>query len=361
MDLSHYTEEQLVYYLQQTEDPVVKQQYYLALEKHEPILIENKDRFVLFPIQYQDIWDSYKKTLGSFWTTNEVSLTDDVIQWRDNTRIDEGTKHFIKQILAFFAAADGIVNENLASRFFNEVQVPEIRAFYGFQIAIENIHNEQYSELIDTYIESSSEKEYLLKAIDNIPSIKQKANWALKWLNSERPFNQRLIAFACVEAIMFSGAFCAIYWIKKRGLLPGLCMSNELISRDEAAHAEFATLLYSKYLKYKAPESVVLSIVTEAVDLEINFITESIPCHLIGMRSDNMAQYIKFIADRLLQQLGLSPYYNVKNPFDWMDRISMDNKTNFFERRVTEYSRAGFSSKSNIKNEPSQLTILDDF
>ena len=288
-------------------------------------------------------------------------MADDVIQWRDPNRIDEDTKTFLKQILAFFAAADGIVNENLASRFFKEVQIPEIRCFYGFQIAIENIHNEQYSELIDTYIESKQEKEYLLKAIETIPTIKQKAEWALKWLDSERPFNQRLIAFACVEAIMFSGAFCAIYWIKKRGLLPGLCMSNELISRDEGLHAEFAGLLYRKYLKYKVPDAIVLEIVTEAVNLEIKFITESIPCSLIGMKSNSMAQYIKFVADRLLQQLELSPYYNVKNPFDWMDRISMDNKTNFFERRVTEYSRAGFSANSASINQHEPLVVVSDF
>jgi ribonucleotide reductase beta subunit family protein with ferritin-like domain len=359
--LNRHTEEDLAHYYQQTGDPVVKNLYLLALEKFEPLLTENKDRFVLFPIQYEDIWSYYLRALGSFWTPKEITLSDDVLQWKDPSRLDEDTKFFVKRILAFFAAADGIVNENLASRFFSEVQVPEVRSFYGFQIAIENIHNEVYSLLIDTYIELKQEKEHLLKAIETIPCIKKMADWSLKWLNSDRPFSERLIAFACVEAIMFSGPFCAIYWLKKRNLLPGLCMSNELISRDEALHAEFACLLHH-HLKYKASETTILDVVIEAVNLEINFINDSIPCRLIGMNSDSMTQYIKFIADRLLTQLGCQTFYNVKNPFDWMDMISMDNKTNFFEKRVSEYSRARFTSSNvnSVKTED-KIQLLDNF
>ena len=361
LNLDVYTEEQLVYYLQKTEDPNIKNMYARALEKYEPILAENRDRFVIFPIQYERIWEHYQTALGSFWTVKDVSLTDDVSQWRDPTLIDEQTKRYIKYILAFFAAADGIVNENLASRFFSEVQIPEARAFYGFQIAMENIHGEMYSLLLDAFIEQKAEKNHLFRAIETVPSIKKMADWSMKWLKADKPFNQRIIAFACVESILFSGPFCAIYWLKKRNILPGLCKSNELISRDEGQHGEFACSLNME-LKYKASSKIVIEIVTEAVNLEIEFINEALPCRLIGMNSESMTQYIKFIADRLLLMLGCQVYYNAKNPFDWMDLICMDNKANFFEMRPTEYSRAGFTS-TNVKeiatNE--KISILDDF
>lgn len=358
-DIEKYSEEELVYHLKATKDPVIQCLYRKALEKYEPILTENSDRFVIFPISDQDIWKYYKDALASFWITNEISLTDDVLQWRSNDgRIDEGTKQFIKQILAFFACADGIVNENLASNFFSEIQIPEGRAFYGFQIMIENIHGEMYSLLIDSYIELQSEKNHLFNSIHSIPSVKKMGQWALKWINRDRPFSERLIAFACVEAIMFSGPFAAIYWIKRTGLLPGLCHANELISRDEALHAQFACLLNSK-LKYPAPDQTIIEIVREAVDLEIEFIVESIPCRLVGMNSDLMTQYIKFVADRLLVQLGVDKIYNVTNPFSFMDLISVDSKTNFFERRSGEYSKPGFTSSGEIKKNTIQL--LDDF
>jgi len=361
VNLASYTEEQLVHYLQQTDDPQMKNLYSLALERHEPLLKEDHGRYVLFPIQYPDIWSFYEKAVGSFWTVREVSLADDIVQWKNPDVIDDDTKHFIKNILAFFASFDAIVGENLAMNFYNIVQIPEIRCFYGFQIAIEHVHNEMYSLMIDAYIDLKQEKDHLFNAMTTIPIIKKMADWALKWLRSEVPFNQRIVAFACIEAIMFSGAFCSIFWLKKKNILPGLCTSNEFISRDEGLHAEFASLIYSK-LKYKASDRRILDIVIDAVNLQMEFINETIPCRLIGMNSESMSQYIKFVADRLLVQLGCDPFYNVKNPFDWMDLISMENKTNFFEKRVSEYSRAKFtSSNKSPSHNDDRIDILQEF
>ena len=355
--LEQYTEEQLVYYLGQTVDPAVKRYYQLGLEKHEPILKDNPDRYVLFPIQNHDIWSYYQRALASFWTSADVSLAEDVLQWKSDV-IDDGTRSFVKQILGFFSQFDLIINQNLAANFMTEVQVVEAQFFYGFQIAIENIHSQQYSELIDTYIELPTEKDHLFRSIETMPCVREMAQWAFKWMNRDRPFCERLIAFACVEAIMFSGPFAAIYWLKQSGLLPGLSMANELISRDEGLHAEFACLLNS-LLKYPASPDVIIEIVKEATSLEINFINESIPCRLIGMNSDLMSQYIKFVADRLLVQLGVYKIYNVSNPFSFMDLISVDNKTNFFERRVSDYSKSGFTAEGQVKRQVTKL--LDNF
>lgn len=360
MSLEHYTEQQLVNFLQSTKDPVAQNMYSMQLQKFEPILIEDKSRFVLYPIVYQQAWEYYERALASFWTAQEISLSEDKLQWLDSDRINSDTKHFIKYILAFFAGVDGIVNENLASRFYNEIQITEIRCFYGFQIAIENIHNEVYSTLIDSYIEQASEKQFLLNAIETIPCIQKMADWSLKWMASDKPFNQRVIAFACVEGLLFSGPFCAIYWLKTTNVLPGLCFANELISADESLHLEFACHIHS-LLKYPASEKIIIEIVTEVVDLEIEFINESIPCKLIGMNADSMATYVKYIADRLLSQLGCKEFYNVENPFDWMDLISMQNKTNMFEKRVAEYSKAGFTKSKSDTNDKSKITLVDNF
>jgi ribonucleoside-diphosphate reductase subunit M2 len=291
----------------------------------------------MFPIQDQEIWQMYKKQIDCFWRAEEIDLSKDVVQW---DKLDEKEKYFISMILAFFAASDGIVLENLASRFMGEVQLSEARAFYGFQIAMENIHSETYSLLIDTYIKDREEKQTLFKAIDNFPCIKKKADWAIKWINDKRSsFATRLIAFACIEGIFFSGAFCSIFWLKKRGIMPGLTFSNELISRDEALHTEFAILLYSKLSK-KVSKSRINEILKEAVEIEKEFICDALPCRLIGMNSDLMCQYIEFVADRLSVQLGNDKIYNAKNPFDFMEMISIEGKTNFFEKRVAEYSLA---------------------
>lgn len=303
----------------------------------EPLLAADDNRFVMFPIKHNDIWEMYKKQVDCFWRAEEIDLTKDLKDW-DSLSQDE--KHFISMILAFFAASDGIVLENLAMRFMNDVQVSEARAFYGFQIAIENIHNETYSLLIETYIKNSEEKNRLFNAIEYFPSIKKKSDWAQKWIHDNRSsFATRLIAFACVEGIFFSGAFCSIFWIKKRGLLPGLTFSNELISRDEALHCEFAVLLYSKLLK-KMNKARVHEIIKEAVEIEIEFICEALPCRLIGMNSQMMTQYIQFVADRLSLQLGYDKIYNVTNCFDFMELISLDSKSNFFEKRVSDYALA---------------------
>lgn len=340
----------------------------LLLDYEEEILKPNLSRFVIFPIKYGDIWKFYKKAEASFWTAEEISLTDDICHW-NNTDPKKGKfltddeKFFIKHVLAFFAASDGIVNENLAQRFYLEVQQPEIRCFYGFQMAIENIHGEVYSLLLDTFVKDPEEKAYLFNAIENISSIKKLSEWALKWLNADKPFNQRLIAFACVEGILFSGPFCAIFWLKQRALLPGMCQSNELISRDEGLHCNFACLLNS-YLKRPAPESVIFDIVKEAVEFEKEFINESLPCNLIGMNSTDMSKYIEYVADRLLVQLNCSKLWDSQNPFPWMDLISTENKTNFFEKRVSEYNRAEFSRKNideNAKAKKNTINILDDF
>ena len=303
----------------------------------EPILTEDDDRFVMFPLKYDDVWSMYKKQVDCFWRAEEVDLSKDMIQWQ---KLNDDERYFIKHILAFFAASDGIVLENLGMRFMSEVQVSEIRAFYGFQIAMENIHSEMYSLLIDTYVKSGSEKTKLFKAIENYPCIKKKADWAVKWIQDKRSsFATRLLAFACVEGIFFSGAFCSIYWLKKRGLMPGLTFSNELISRDEALHTEFAVLLFNK-LKKKPSKKKITDIIKEAVSIEKEFICEALPCRLISMNSKLMSQYIEFVADRLSSQLGCDKIYNTANPFDFMELISVEGKTNFFEKRVGEYALA---------------------
>jgi len=304
---------------------------------NEPLLTENNDRYVMFPIVNQDIWKMYKKQVDLFWRAEEIDLSKDLLDWN---KLNSEEKYFISMVLAFFAASDGIVLENLGMRFMSEVQLSEAKAFYGFQIAMENIHSETYSLLIDTYIKDEIEKNKLFKAIDNFPCIKKKADWAIKWIHDKRSnFATRLIAFACVEGIFFSGAFCSIYWLKKRSLMPGLTFSNELISRDEALHTEFAVLLYNK-LEKKIKKSRIMEIIKEAVEIEKEFICDALPCRLIGMNSTLMTQYIEFIADRLSLQLDCDKIYNVTNPFDWMEMISLEGKTNFFEKRVGEYSLA---------------------
>ena len=307
----------------------------------EPLLVPDDNRFVMFPIKHNDIWEMYKKQIDCFWRAEEIDLSKDLTNW-ESLNADE--RHFISMILAFFAASDGIVLENLASRFMSEIQVSEARAFYGFQIAMENIHSETYSLLIETYIKDKEEKSKLFNAIEHFPCIKKKSDWAQKWIHDNRSsFATRLVAFACVEGIFFSGAFCSIYWLKKRGLMPGLTFSNELISRDEALHCEFAILLYSKLLK-KIDKARIHELIKEAVDIETEFICEALPCRLIGMNSELMSQYIRFVADRLCVQLGYKKIYNVSNPFDFMELISLEGKTNFFERKVGEYAMANKKS-----------------
>jgi ribonucleoside-diphosphate reductase beta chain len=303
----------------------------------EPILVENDKRFVLFPIKYDQIWKYYKQAEASFWTAEEVDLQPDLQDWEHKLSNDE--KHFIKHVLAFFAASDGIVNENLVLNFMREVQIPEARCFYGFQVAIENIHAEMYSLLIDTYIKDEVEKDYLFNALQNLDCVSKKGNWALRWIENAPTFAHRLIAFAAVEGIFFSGSFCAIFWLKKRGLMPGLTFSNELISRDEGLHCDFACLLY-QMLQNKLDPAEVKSIITEAVEFEKEFVTDALPVNLIGMNADLMAEYIEFVADRLLESLGCEKAYGTANPFPWMEMISLQGKTNFFEKRVGEYSKA---------------------
>jgi ribonucleoside-diphosphate reductase subunit M2 len=313
----------------------------------EPLLTPDDKRFVMFPIKDQDIWLMYKKQVDCFWRAEEIDLTKDFADWN---KLEKDEKHFISMILAFFAASDGIVLENLAARFMSDVQLAEARAFYGFQIAMENIHSQTYSILIDSYIKNIEEKDRLFSAIDTFPCIKKKADWARKWINDNRSsFATRLVAFACVEGIFFSGAFCSIYWLKKRGLMPGLTFSNELISRDEALHTEFAILLYSKLIK-KMGKSRIHEIIKEAVEIETEFICEALPCRLIGMNSTLMSQYVQFVADRLLLQLGYDKLYGVTNPFDFMELISLDSKTNFFEKRVDSYALAEKTKDVNIFN-----------
>lgn len=306
-------------------------------KSNEILLKENNRRFVLLPIQHKPIWDMYKKAEASFWTAEEIDLSQDLTDW---AKLNANERHFVCHILAFFAASDGIVNENLAMRFSNEVQVPEARCFYGFQIAIENIHSETYSLLIDTYIRNPQEKENLFNAIETVPCVKKKAEWALRWISSENSFAERLVAFAAVEGIFFSGSFCSIFWLKKRGLMPGLTFSNELISRDEGLHCDFACLLYSM-IQDKPSEETIRQIITDAVSIEKEFITEALPVDLIGMNSKLMSQYIEFVADRLIKALGYAPVYNATNPFDWMELISLEGKTNFFEKRVGDYQKSG--------------------
>ncbi len=307
------------------------------LHADEPLLRENPNRFVLFPIQYDDIWQMYKKAEASFWTAEEIDLSQDLGDWAN---LNDGEKHFVSHVLAFFAASDGIVNENLAANLLHEVQFPEAKCFYGFQIMMENIHSETYSLLIDTYIKDPIEKNRLFNALDTVPCVTKKGEWALKWINSPI-FAERLIAFAAVEGIFFSGSFCSIFWLKKRGLMPGLSFSNELISRDEGLHCDFACLLYTRHMKNKLPKERVLEIIVDAVRIEQEFITDALPVKLIGMNAGLMSQYIEFVADRLLGELGLEKQYNATNPFDFMEMISLQGKTNFFEKRVAEYQKAG--------------------
>lgn len=303
------------------------------------VLIENDQRFVLFPIKYHSVWEMYKRHMAVFWTSEEIDLVPDI---GDFEKLNNDEKHFITNVLAFFAASDGIVNENLAVRFYKEVQIPEARAFYGFQIAMENIHSETYSLLIDTYVKDSKAKDRLFHATENLPCVAKKATWARNWISSKKSFAHRLIAFCAIEGIFFSGSFCAIFWLKKRGLMPGLCTSNEFISRDEGLHCEFAVLMHSLLDKEEQlSKETITEILTEAVRIEKEFILESLPVSLIGMNKESMSQYIEFVCDHWLVQLGAGPYFNATNPFDWMELISLEGKTNFFEKRVSEYQRPG--------------------
>jgi ribonucleoside-diphosphate reductase beta chain len=307
----------------------------------EPILIENPNRFVVFPIQHPDLWEFYKKSEASFWTAEEIDLAADLVDWR--TKLNDDERHFIKHVLAFFAASDGIVNENLAENFVKEVQYPEAKFFYGFQIMMENIHSETYSLLIDTYIADPEEKMKMFRAIDTIPAVSKKAEWALRWIKSST-FQERLIAFAAVEGIFFSGSFCSIFWLKKRGLMPGLSFSNELISRDEGSHTDFAVHLHNHHILNKVSADRIREIILSALEIEKEFILEALPVKLIGMNSDLMAQYLEFVTDRLLADLGCEKEFNSPNPFDFMVNIALPGKTNFFERRVGEYQKAGVKS-----------------
>lgn len=320
----------------------------------EPLLVEDPLRFVLFPIRHHDIWEMYKKHEASFWTAEEIDLSQDMKDWEGLT---DGERHFVSHVLAFFAASDGIVNENLAVNFLSEVQYAEAKCFYGFQIMMENIHSETYSLLIDTYIKNPTEKDRMLRAIETIPCVQKKAEWALKWISSPN-FAERIIAFAAVEGIFFSGSFCSIFWLKKRGLMPGLSFSNELISRDEGLHCDFACLLYESHIQNKLPEARVVEIIVDAVRIEQEFVTDSLPVSLIGMNAVLMNQYIEYVADRLLVALGCKRIYNVTNPFDFMEMISLQGKTNFFEKRVGEYQKAGVMS--NIKEKESQKIVFNE-
>lgn len=322
----------------------------------EPILQENKNRFVLFPIQQHDIWRYYKQAEASFWTAEEIDLSQDLSDW---VNLNDGERHFITHVLAFFAASDGIVNENLAEHFVAEVQYTEAKFFYGFQIAIENIHSETYSLLIDTYVKDTKEKDKLFNAIDTMPCVKKKADWALRWID-QGSFQERLIAFAAVEGIFFSGSFCSIFWLKKRGLMPGLTFSNELISRDEGLHCDFACHLYTKHVVGKLPEQTVIDIIKDAVEIEKEFVTDALPVNLIGMNAAQMRQYIEFVADRLLNELVGQKVYNATNPFDFMEMISLRGKTNFFEKRVAEYQKAGVMN-STQKESTQKFSLNEDF
>jgi hypothetical protein len=321
----------------------------------EPLLQDNKDRFVIFPIQHNDIWQFYKNAEASFWTAEEVDLSPDLHDWQN--KLNDNERFFISRVLAFFAASDGIVNENLAINFLQEVQYPEARCFYGFQIMIENIHSEMYSLLIDTYVKDPAEKDYLLRAIETIPCVTQKAKWALRWI-TKGSFAERLIAFAAVEGIFFSGSFCSIFWLKKRGLMPGLTFSNELISRDEGLHCDFACLLYVNHLQNKLSEETIREIIVDAVAIEKEFVTDALPVKLIGMNAELMCQYIEFVANRLLVALGCNKVWNATNPFDFMELISLQGKTNFFERRVGEYQKTGVAQTNSEQN---TFSLDEDF
>lgn len=329
------------------------QTYAIMSLLEEPLLKENKNRFVLFPIKHDDIWAMYKQEEASFWTAEEIDLSQDLIDWAN---LNDGERHFISHVLAFFAASDGIVNENLAVNFLEKVQIPEAKCFYGFQIMMENIHSETYSLLIDTYIKDAKEKDRLFNAIDTVPCVKKKADWALRFIDNGS-FIENIIAFAAVEGIFFSGSFCSIFWLKKRGLMPGLSFSNELISRDEGLHCDFACLLYTKYINNKLPVERVIEIIMEAVEIEKEFVTDSLPVDLIGMNARLMQQYIEFVADRLLVALGATKQYNATNPFDFMEMISLEGKTNFFEKRVSEYQKAGVMSEKDSQ----KFSLDEDF
>ena len=328
------------------------------MSQKEPILQENKNRFVIFPIKHHDIWEWYKKMEASFWTAEEIDLSQDLNDW--NNKLNHDEKYFIKHILAFFAASDGIVNENLAENFVNEVQYAEAKFFYGFQIMMENIHSETYSLLIDTYVKDEAEKADLFNALEVFPAIKKKADWAIKWIDSDS-FAERLIAFAAVEGIFFSGAFCAIFWLKKRGLMPGLTFSNELISRDEGVHCDFAVHLHQHHLINKVPKDRIRTIIIDALNIEREFITESLPVSLIGMNSNLMTQYLEFVTDRLLVELGCEREYNTTNPFDFMDMISLQGKTNFFEKKVAEYQKAGVMNSGSGPADAQKISFDADF
>jgi ribonucleoside-diphosphate reductase beta chain len=317
----------------------------------EKILQENKNRFVLFPIEHHDIWNYYKKAQQVFWTAEEIDLAQDLTDW---AKLNEGEQHFVKHVLAFFAASDGIVNENLAENFVAEVQYTEAKFFYGFQIMMENIHSETYSLLIDTYIKDKEEQNHLFNAIDTVPAVQKKAEWALKWIGSES-FVERLIAFAAVEGIFFSGSFCSIFWLKKRGLMPGLSFSNELISRDEGLHTDFAVHLYKNHIENKLSRERILEIIDSALVIEKEFITEALPVSLIGMNSELMKQYLEYVSDRLLMDLGVGKVYNTENPFDFMANIALQNKTNFFEKRVADYVKSG------VGEVQEQISFDEDF
>ncbi|OMH79868.1 Ribonucleoside-diphosphate reductase subunit M2 [Zancudomyces culisetae] len=330
-------------------------------DQQEELLKPNPNRFVMFPIKYTEIWNMYKKAEASFWTAEEVDLAHDIEHWEN--KLNDNERYFIKHILAFFAASDGIVNENLVFNFGKEVQIPEARSFYGFQIMMENIHSEMYSLLIDTYIKDEAEKSYLFNAVENIPCIRRKAQWALKWIeDKEASFGERLAAFAVIEGVFFSGSFAAIFWLKKRGLMPGLTFSNELICRDEGLHTDFGCLLF-RYLQRKPSEEKILSIVTEAVSIEQEFLTDALPVSLIGMNQVLMCQYIEFVADRLLVELGLNKHYNTTNPFSFMDMISMQGKTNFFEKKVSDYQKAGvmMNNKGGVGSREGVFELCEDF
>ena len=319
----------------------------------EPLLVEDPNRFVLFPIKHDDIWQYYKKAEASFWTAEEIDLSQDLADWK---KMNDGERHFVSHVLAFFAASDGIVNENLANNFLKEVQYAEAKCFYGFQIMMENIHSETYSLLIDTYINDPKEKDHLLRAIETIDCVKKKADWALKWIESDN-FVERLISFAAVEGIFFSGSFCSIFWLKKRGLMPGLSFSNELISRDEGMHTDFAVHLYNHHIENKLSKERLIEIIDSALVIEKEFISESLPVSLIGMNSDLMKQYLEYVSDRLLIDLGVGKIYNSENPFDFMKNIAMENKTNFFEKRVGEYAKKGVG----VKEESNAFSTEEDF
>jgi len=328
----------------------------MTTETNEPLLVEDPLRFVLFPIKHHDIWEMYKKHEASFWTAEEIDLSQDQKDWENLT---DGERHFISHVLAFFAASDGIVNENLAVNFLSQVQYAEAKCFYGFQIMMENIHSETYSLLIDTYIKNPVEKDKMLRATETIPCVQKKADWAMRWITNGS-FVERLLAFAAVEGIFFSGSFCSIFWLKKRGLMPGLSFSNELISRDEGLHRDFACLLYTQHIQNKLPEESVYQLIRDAVAIEQEFVTDALPVSLIGMNAELMSQYIEFVADHLLVSLGLQKVYNSSNPFDFMDMISLQGKTNFFEKRVGEYQKAGVMAGVKEK-ESSKISFDADF